>query len=100
MKIPHALTLHGIQLLPLLALLLQFSSWSESQRIQIILTATVGYGGIVAVTLWQAWSGLAPFDMTLMISVEFILSLVLVLAAVLFTLKPFYTSTKHAAHFT
>lgn len=90
MKIPHALTLHGIQLLPLLALQLQFSNWSESRRIQVILTATAGYSGIVAVTLWQAWSGLAPFDMTPLVGLVFSLSSALVLAAVLLTLKPLY----------
>ncbi len=64
MKVPHALTLHGIEVLPLLAWLLAFTHWSESRRTRIVTLATGGYTGLVVVSAFQTFSGLAPLDMT------------------------------------
>ena len=100
MKIPHALTLHGIQLLPLSAVLLQFSALTESQRTQVVLMAGIGYGGIVAVTLWQTFSGQAFFELTLSVSLLLSLSTLLLLAALLLIGKALHQNSKHAAHFT
>lgn len=66
MKLPHALMLHAIQVLPGLALLLQLTKWGESRRTRVVLTAGVGYGGLVALTLWQAFNGLAPLDLSVL----------------------------------
>ena len=66
MKLPHALTLHAIQVLPAMALLLHFTKWSESRRARIVLAAGVGYGGLVALSLWQAFNGLAPLDLSVL----------------------------------
>jgi hypothetical protein len=65
MKVPHALTLHAVQVLPLLALLLGLGFLKESRRTSAVLVAAVGYGGLVAVSLGQTFSGLAPLDMSL-----------------------------------
>jgi len=96
MKMPHALTLHGIQLLPLIALMLRFSHSTESRRTQIVLMAAIGYGGIVAVTLWQTFHGHALFDLTLLASVLLGVSASLLLAPLLLTAKAIYANSKRA----
>ncbi len=63
MKIPHALALHGIQVLPILALILGQSTWDESRRLRVVLIAALGYAGMVAVSAAQTFRGLAPFDL-------------------------------------
>ncbi len=63
MKVPHALALHGAQVLPALAWLLLFTDWSESRRTRTMIAGTLGYGGLVAVSALQAHSGRAPLDL-------------------------------------
>jgi hypothetical protein len=65
MKMPHALTLHAIQLLPALAFVLLFTNRDESWRTRAVLAATAGYVGLVAISAWQTFSGLAMFDLSL-----------------------------------
>ncbi len=74
MKVPHAVTLHAIQVLPLLAWLLFFTKRSESRRTKITLVATVGYIGLAVVIAIQTFSGLAPIDMGLLATLVFVLS--------------------------
>ena len=64
MKQPHALALHGIQVLGALAWLLLFTEWSERLRLVVVLVAAVCYTGLVAVSAFQVFSGLAPFDLS------------------------------------
>jgi len=63
MKVPHALALHGAQVLPLLAWLLLFTRWSESQRTRVVLAGALGYILLVVAGAAQTFSGRAPFDM-------------------------------------
>jgi hypothetical protein len=78
MKWPHALTLHAAQLLPLLALLLAAGQWKESRRVVVVFAAALGYGGLVAVSLQQTLSGLAPFDLNpSMLALSFVCSILL-----------------------
>ena len=65
-KVPHAITLHALQVLPILAWLLLFSTWRERQRLLAVLIAGAGYIGLVAVTLIQTFSGHATFDLSLL----------------------------------
>ena len=65
MKVPHALTLHAAQVLPVLAWLLFFTNWSEIRRTQAVIVAAAGYTGLVAVSAFQTFSGVAPFDLSL-----------------------------------
>lgn len=51
-KPAHAVTMHAILVLPLLAWRLSFSNWSERRRLRVVLLATAGYlvlAGVVAV---------------------------------------------------
>jgi hypothetical protein len=64
MKLPHAVTMHALQLLPALALLLSLTSYEESKRRRVVGIGLAGYLGIAGSTLLQTFSGLAPFDLT------------------------------------
>jgi hypothetical protein len=63
MKVPHAFSLHALQVLPVLAWLLSFADWSEARRTRIVVACTAGYCGIVAASAFQAFSGRAPLDL-------------------------------------
>ena len=62
LKVPHAFTLHALQVLPALALLLVVAEFTESQRLEIIAVAGGGYGLLIGSTMVQAYAGLAPLD--------------------------------------
>ena len=62
MKVPHAVAIHAIQVLPALAWLLSFATISERRRVGLVGTATVGYVALVTVSLLQTAAGLAPLD--------------------------------------
>ncbi|MGV9771251.1 hypothetical protein [Streptosporangium sp. NPDC003464] len=64
LKVPHAVTLHALQVLPVLAALLARTVWTEQVRTRLVALATAGYGGLVAVSVLQAARGLAPADLT------------------------------------
>jgi hypothetical protein len=62
LKVPHAFTLHALQVLPALALLLVIAEFTESQRLEIVALAGVGYGLLIGSTMVQAYAGLAPLE--------------------------------------
>lgn len=64
LKVPHAVTLHALQALPILAALLALTSWNALVRLRVVWVATAGYAGIVLVAVAQALQGLAPADLT------------------------------------
>jgi len=81
MKMPHALTLHAIQVLPVPAFLLLFTNWSESRRLTAVILAAAGYAGLVVVGAFQTFSGLALFDMSLLARLGFGISSVSLIVA-------------------
>jgi hypothetical protein len=60
LKVPHAFTLHALQVLPALALLLVIAEFTENQRLEIVALAGIGYGLLIGSTMVQAYAGLAP----------------------------------------
>ena len=62
MKVPHAVAVHGIQVLPALAWLLSFAALPERRRLGPVRVAVLGYLALVVVSVLQTASGLAPFD--------------------------------------
>lgn len=64
LKVPHAVTLHAVQVLPGIAWLLGLSGWSLRRQRSTVTLATAGYSGITGVAVLQAFSGRAPFDLT------------------------------------
>jgi hypothetical protein len=93
MKVPHAVAIHAIQVLPALAWLLSFAAVAERRRLALVQTATVGYLALVAVSLLQTTAGLAPFDIGVAATALYLLGVVLLSAAFLSALSPFATST-------
>ncbi|WP_214416289.1 hypothetical protein [Sphaerisporangium fuscum] len=66
LKVPHAVTLHALQVLPVLAWLLTFSAWEERVRTRLVALAACGYGCLVLVSALQAAQGRAPADLTVL----------------------------------
>ena len=87
MKVPHALTLHGIQLLTAIAFLLSFTTLPESRRTRTVIAAAIGYTGLVGVGIYQTFSGLAPLDMSIPTALFAAFSMLLFVGAGLSTLR-------------
>jgi hypothetical protein len=81
LKVPHAVTIHGLQVLPGLAWLAQFARWSERRRTRIVATAAAAYAGLCFVSGWQAFHGLATISLDPGISAVTALSSLLLVAA-------------------
>jgi hypothetical protein len=77
MKVPHAVAMHAIQVLPVLAWLLSFAALPERRRLALVQTATLGYVALVAVSLLQTAAGLAPSDVGAAAAVLYLLGVVL-----------------------
>jgi hypothetical protein len=60
MKFAHAVPMHAIQVLVVLAWLLWRSGLPQRRQTQLVALAVVGYAGLVAVALGRAAAGLAP----------------------------------------
>ena len=64
LKVPHAVTLHAVQVLPALAiLLLAAPELLERRRVAIVTVGAVGYASLIASTMVQTYGGLSPFDL-------------------------------------
>jgi hypothetical protein len=61
-KVPHAVAIHAIQVLPALAWLLSFATLPERRRVGLVGTAALGYVALVVVSVLQTAAGLAPLD--------------------------------------
>jgi hypothetical protein len=77
MKVPHAVAIHAIQVLPALAWLLSFARLPEGRRLGLVWAATVGYGALVVASLLETAAGLAPLDLGTAAAVLFLLGVVL-----------------------
>jgi len=66
LKVPHAVSLHALQILPVLAWLLLFTNWPESRRTKVVVLAAAGYIGVVVVIALQTFSGLSHIDLNLL----------------------------------
>jgi len=76
LKVPHAVTLHAVQVLPALAiLLLATPDLLERRRVSIVSVAAVGYAALIASTMAQTYSGRSPFDVGLLSSALALLGL-------------------------
>lgn len=66
MKLPHAVTMHAIQVLPILALLLTATALTSARKRRIMWIASAGYTGLIVAVLLQTFQGRAPTDLTLL----------------------------------
>jgi hypothetical protein len=81
MKVPHAVGIHGVQVLPAFAWLLSFTALAERQRLLLVRTATAGYAALVVVSVLQTASGVAPFDLGVAAAILYLAAVVLLGAA-------------------
>src|SRR6266540_4019989 len=97
MKVPHAVAMHAVQVLPGLAWLLSFVAVRERRRLGLVGVATVGYVALVAVSLLQTAAGLAPLDLGVAAAVLSLLGLLLLGVASLAALLALRTPTPASA---
>ena len=64
LKLPHAVTLHAVQVLPALALLLGLSVSTEQRRVRIVALGAIGYAGLIGAAAMQTYGGDSPFDVS------------------------------------
>jgi hypothetical protein len=97
MKVPHAVAMHAIQVLPALAWLLAFARLPERRRRSLVGVAALGYGALVAVSLLQTAAGLAPLDLGVATAVLSLLGVAMLGAAFLAALLALRTPTPASA---
>lgn len=62
LKVPHAVTLHAVQVLPVIALLLRSSDMPEERRLRLVFLGALGYAGLIGATVVQAYGGRGTLD--------------------------------------
>ena len=88
LKVPHAFTLHAVQVLPALALLLLASSeFTERRRVEILSLGAAGYTALIASTMAQTYAGRSPLDLGALSLALALLGLGLLLVSAAFALR-------------
>ena len=64
LKVPHALALHGLQVLAILALILERTAVSARAALIAVACCAVGYALVLAAATLQTYSGLAPLALS------------------------------------
>jgi len=64
LKVPHALGLHGLQVLAVLALILERASVSARSAVTLVASCALGYGLLLAAATLQTFAGLGPLALT------------------------------------
>lgn len=59
-KPAHAVTMHGILVLPMLAWLVSFANWTERRRLGVVLVGAAGYVMLAGVIAVENFAGLSP----------------------------------------
>jgi hypothetical protein len=77
MKVPHAVAMHGVQVLPALAWLLSFAALPERRRLGLVRVAALGYVALVVVSVLQTAAGVAPFEVGVVAVVLYLLGVAL-----------------------
>jgi hypothetical protein len=62
LKVPHAVTMHAVQVLPALALVSMLSDSTEDRRVRVVAVGATGYVGLIASTMVQTYGGHGPSD--------------------------------------
>ena len=87
LKVPHAFTIHAVQVLPALALLLLASDFAERRRVRILALGATGYAVLIASTMIQAYSGRSPLDPAVLSSALALLGLGLLTVSAVLALR-------------
>ena len=62
LKVPHAVTLHAVQVLPGLALLALLAGATARRSLRVVAVGTAGYVALIAATMVQTYGGRGPLD--------------------------------------
>lgn len=87
LKLPHAVTLHAVQVLPALALLLLVSDTAERHRVRVVALGTVGYACLITATMVQTYGGRSPLDVGVVPVVLALIGFALLVASALIALR-------------
>ena len=63
LKVPHAVTLHALQVLPALALVLLAGRSTEMRRVRVVELGAAGYVVLIGSTMVQTYAGRGPLDL-------------------------------------
>ncbi|WP_298461923.1 hypothetical protein [uncultured Cellulomonas sp.] len=96
-KLAHAVALHGLQVLGVLALLLGRSGLSPTARTRSMVLGATGYVALTALVIGQAYAGRAPLDLTPATGLASVLAPAAVVAAFGWALRPALLGTPAAA---
>jgi len=96
LKPTHAVTMHALSVLPLLAWLLSRTNWNERRQLQIVLLAAAGYAMFAgAVAVWNL-AGLEPNRMPMATIATAAAGILLVVAACVIALAGWTSGNHHA----
>ena len=87
LKMPHAFTLHAVQVLPALALALSLSPSSERRRVEVVALGAIGYSCLIASTMVQTSDGRRPLDLGVVAGVLALIGLGLLATSALIALR-------------
>lgn len=87
LKVPHALTLHAVQVLPALALVLSLSHSTERRRVEVVALGATGYACLIASTMAQTYDGRRPLDLGVVAGILALIGLGLLAASALIALR-------------
>ncbi|MDQ3155764.1 MAG: hypothetical protein M3Q98_03430 [Actinomycetota bacterium] len=87
LKVPHALTLHAVQVLPALALGLPLSSSTERRRVEVVALGATGYACLIASTMVQTYDGRRPLDLGVLAGILVLIGLGLLATSALIALR-------------
>ncbi len=85
LKLPHAISLHAIQALPLLALMLLGIGLNKRQQELLVWTSATGFAGITLLTQFHAYTGRSAFDLDTGKAFIMVLSLIAFFTPFIFT---------------
>jgi putative effector of murein hydrolase LrgA (UPF0299 family) len=94
-KVPHAVSLHAVQLLPALAWLLGFTGWSQRRRTWVVLVAAAGYLGLLLVTVVQTFSGVPTLELNAGVAVVLVASVVALAIPFVVTVRELAQQWRH-----
>ena len=86
LKVPHAVAIHGLQVMVVLAALVERSTLAAPSRIRTVISCGVGYAVLLVVSAAQAFGGRAPFDLGPVFLVASVVAVLLILWAYVPTL--------------
>jgi len=98
MKLTHAITLHAVQVLPALALLLGLSETSEGHRVRIVVLGAVGYAGMIGAAAMQTYGGVSPLDVSVWSTAVALAGLALLGAAGLIAVRGLRARRRPVSH--